>query len=402
MKEVLNLALIGLGQRGIGLLNVSILEQPDVRVTAVCDVYEDRQKEAAKKVTDAGQPEPAMFADYRDVLKQENVDAVLISAAWEAHVDLACAAMKAGKITALEVGGAYSVDDCWRLVHTYEETGTPFMFMENCCYGRTELMITNMVRQGLFGEIAHCRGGYGHDLREEISNGREMRHYRFQNYLLRNCENYPTHELGPICNLLGVNRGNRMLTLCSMASKSVGLHQYLVDQKGADYDAAGWNFKQGDVVTTIIKCAGGETICLTLETTLPRAYSRNFEVHGSKGVYMEDGNCIFLDGVFNHEKGVEEYFNNAKEYQEQYDHPVWKKFLSDGIKGGHGGMDWLIMRAFLDAALSGEPMPIDVYDAAAWMSITALSEQSIAMGGMPVAIPDFTNGKWLRREMWNA
>ena len=401
MKQTINLALIGLGQRGAGLLGVSILAQPEIRVVAVCDVYEDRQKAAAQKVVDAGQPEPAMYADYRDVLERDDVEAVLISAAWEAHVDLACAAMKAGKITALEVGGGYSVDDCWRLVRVYEETLTLFMFMENCCYGRNELMVTNMVRQGLFGEVVHCRGGYCHDLREEISNGREMRHYRFQNYLLRNCENYPTHELGPICNVLDVNRGNRMVSLCSMASKSAGLHRYLLDQKGADYDASNWHFQQGDVVTTMIKCARGETICMTLDTTLPRAYSRCFEVHGSKGLYMEDSNSVFLDGNFDHEKHVRDYQNNAEEYREEYDHPIWKKFLSDGVKGGHGGMDWLIMRAFVDAVLAGDPMPIDVYDAAAWMSITALSEQSIAMGGMPVAIPDFTNGKWLRREPWN-
>ena len=159
------------------------------------------------------------------------IDAVVIMASWESHLNLACDAMRAGKYTAVEVAGAYSVEDCWKLVRTHEETGVPCMMLENCCFGRDELMVLNMVRRGLFGEVVHCQGGYRHDLREEVSTGREMRHYRFRNYLYRNCENYPTHELGPIANVLDINRGNRMLTLVSVASKAAGLHEYLLREK---------------------------------------------------------------------------------------------------------------------------------------------------------------------------
>ena len=134
--------------------------------------------------------------------------------------------MKAGKPTAMEVGGAYSVDECFRLVHTQEETGTFFMMMENCCYGRRELMLLDMVNKGLFGEVVHCEGGYRHDLRNEIARGKELGHYRLRNYLNRNCDNYPTHELLPICKILGVNDGNRMVSLVSVASCAKGLRAY--------------------------------------------------------------------------------------------------------------------------------------------------------------------------------
>ena len=158
---------------------------------------------------------------------------------------------------------------------------------------------------------------------------------------------------------------------------------------------------QGDVVTTIIKCARGETICLTLDTTLPRAYSRGFHVQGTKGMYMEDNKSVFLDGKDNeYDFKWNERWNSAEEYREQYDHPVWKKYLAEGVRGGHDGMDWLVFRSFFDAAKAGAPAPIDVYDAAAWMSISCLSEQSVAMGGAPVPIPDFTNGKWMERAPW--
>ena len=401
MKETLKVGVIGLGNRGSSLLTNCMLPQEGVRVAAVCDHYEDRCHEAAKAVIDAGQTAPTETTDYREILRSPDIDAVVIFASWESHVNLACEAMRAGKYTAIEVAGAYSVEDCWKLVRTYEETGIPCMMLENCCYGRDELMVLRMVREGVFGEIVHCQGGYRHDLREEVSFGRENRHYRFRNYLHRNCENYPTHELGPIANVLNINRGNRMLTLTSMASKGVGLHDYLERKKGEDYDATGMRFAQGDVVTTVIKCAHGETICLTLDTTLPRFYSRGFHVQGTRGMYMEDNRSIFLDEQDNEfDFKWKEQWNNVEKYREQYDHPIWKRYLEEGVRGGHDGMDWLVLSAFFRAAKCGGPVPIDVYDTAAWMCISALSEQSIAMGGMPVAIPDFTNGKWMEREPW--
>lgn len=401
MKETVNVAVIGMGNRGQSLLKHCILPQPGVQVVAVCDRYEDRVKLGVDMVLEAGQPQPKAAQDYRDLLDMPELDAVLILTSWDSHINLACDFMRAGKYTAIEVGGAYSVDDCWKLVRTHEETGTHCMILENCCYGREELMVLNMVRQGLFGEIVHCQGGYRHDLRQEIAFGRENRHYRFYNYLTRNGENYPTHELGPIANVLNINRGNRMLSLVSMASKSAGLHEYLVREKGPDHDASQMHFAQGDVVTTIIKCAGGETICLTLDTTLPRAYSRAFHVQGTKGMYMEDNNSIFLDGKDNaYDFKWREKWDNAKEYRDQYEHPVWQSYLKEGVRGGHDGMDWLVLRAFFESVKNGTPAPLDVYDAAAWMSITALSEQSVAMGGTPVAIPDFTNGQWTTRAPW--
>lgn len=401
MKETIRVAVIGMGNRGQSLLKHCILPQPGVQVVAVCDRYEDRVKLGVDMVLEAGQPQPKATQDYRELLDMPELDAALILTSWESHINLACDFMRAGKYTAIEVGGAYSVDDCWKLVRTHEETGTQCMILENCCYGREELMVLNMVRQGLFGEIVHCQGGYRHDLRQEVAFGRENRHYRFYNYLTRNGENYPTHELGPIANVLNINRGNRMLSLVSMASKSAGLHEYLVREKGPDHDASQMHFAQGDVVTTIIKCAGGETICLTLDTTLPRAYSRAFHVQGTKGMYMEDNNSIFLDGKDNaYDFKWREKWDNAKEYRDQYEHPVWQSYLKEGVRGGHDGMDWLVLRAFFESVKNGTPAPLDVYDAAAWMSITALSEQSVAMGGAPVAIPDFTNGQWTSRAPW--
>lgn len=399
MKKKIRVGQIGLGGRGLGLLQNVILLQEDVEVVAVCDLYEDRMQVAAEAIKVKRGYSPVMTDNYHNIVAMENVDAVIVTAAWECHIEPAIAAMRAGKYVGVEVGGAYSIEECWRLVHTYEETGVPCMLLENCCYGREELLVLNMVKKGMFGEIVHWQGGYRHDLREEITNGRENRHYRLKNYMNRNCENYPTHELGPIAKILGINRGNRMVSLNSVASKAAGIHEYILKKKGADYDLANTAFVQGDVVTTIIKCAHGQTIVLTLDTTLPRAYSRGFHIQGTKGMYMEDNKSIFLDDVHNqYDFEWNKQWNNVEEYYQENEHPIWKKYQEDGLVGGHGGMDGLVLEAFFDAVRNRKRVPIDVYDMAAWMSITALSEESVAKGGAPVIIPDFTNGRWTNRD----
>lgn len=403
MKK-LKIGLVGYGQRGVGLLGVT-LNMDDIDVVAVCDEYEDRAEAAQKKVEEKKGYTPFATTDYRELLKMEEIEAVVVSTAWEAHVEVALAAMKAGKYVGVEVGGAYSIEDCWRLVHTSEETGMPCMMLENCCYGKKELMCLNMVKNGDFGELVHCNGAYHHDLRNEVSSGNEIRHYRLRNYTHRNCDNYPTHALGPIAKLLSINKGNRFLSLVSMSSKARGLHEYIVNKKGADSDLAAIDFKQGDVVTTVIKCAGGETIRLTLSITLPRAYSRDFDISGTKAYFQEETNSLYLDrDEDKYEKKYGEVvakslWNNVETtYEKEFNHPIWKKYEEEGIKGGHGGMDWLVLRAFYESAMEKKETPIDVYDTAAWMSISTLTEDSLAMGGMPVAVPDFTNGKWIKNK----
>ena len=397
MKQRIRLALIGLGHRGANMLRDVFLPMTDmdVEICALCDRYEDRVQAAGDRVEEKTGGRPLCTTNYREAIACPQVEAVVVMTSWEDHLPVAVAAMKAGKPTAMEVGGAYNVEDCWKLVDTYEETGTPLMLLENCCYGKTELMVLRMVQQGLFGEIVHCSGGYCHDLRGGIATCEKDRRYRQRNYLSRNTENYPTHELGPIAKVLNINNGNKMLTLSSVASKARGMQDYLQRAQDSDANLAGAVFNQGDVVTTTIRCANGETIVLTLDTTLPRYYDRCFTVRGTRGGYFGSNDSVFLDGKDNEDHECwEKHWGNSREYEETYLHPLWRGYEA---KGGHGGMDWLVVRAFIESVKNGTHPPIDVYDAASWMCITALSEQSVAMGGMPVAVPDFTRGMYTCR-----
>ena len=401
MHKTVRVAMIGMGERGKQLMD-PLLKMKDVQVVAVCDAYEDRTAAAAETVKKECGSAPFMSQDYKEVLSHGDVDVAVISTSWQYHIAIAIEAMKQGVFAAMEVGGTYDLQECYDLVQAYEQTKTPFFFLENCCYGHRELMCLNMARAGAFGEIVHCDGAYKHDLRKEVSYGKENRHYRLPHYIHHNCENYPTHDLGPIAKILGINRGNRMLRLVSVASKARGLAQYIRDHKPDDAELLNTEFRQGDIVTTVITCENGETITLTLDTTLPRIYSRNFTVHGTKGMYQEDGDYVFLEkdlkvDIAEIDTDPQKIWKNADEYAKVYDNDLWKHKSAGMIASGHGGMDYLVLRAMLSAA-RGESYPaIDVYDAASWMCITALSEQSIASGNMSVEIPDFTNGKYKNR-----
>lgn len=388
--EKVRVGVIGLGQRGFALSTRVFQRINFVTVAAVCDFYEDRVKAAADTIEKKGQPRPFETTNYKEILTKDLIDCVVVTTSWKYHTEVVTYCMEQGIPVGSEVGGAYSLEECWHLVETYEKTGTPYMFMENCNYGRRELMALNMVQQGALGEIVHCSGCYGHDLREEISGGKENRHYRLEEYLSRNCENYPSHELGPIMQVLDINRSNRLMTLSSTASKAAGLHEYCMKNKADNEGLCQAQFAQGDIVTTVITCKGGQTIVLTLDTTLPRYYSRGFTVRGTKGMYMESNDSVFLDGEHNEfEFKWKEHWNNADKYAEKYEHPLWAAITEEERAAGHGGIDYLCYRDFFNRIRTGEPMPIDVYDAATMMCITPLSEMSIAAGGQPVQIPNF-------------
>ncbi len=398
----IKVGLVGLGNRGLGLLG-TMLACDEADIVAVCDLYEDRREQAKQTVIRSRGNTPAVYENYADMLADEKVNTVVIASSWDEHTRMAVASMRAGKYTAVEVAGAYDVEDCWQLVRTYEETKTPIMLLENCCYDRFELLCTSLARSGRLGRVLYCHGSYSHELRGEILGGNVNRHYRLKNYMLRNCENYPTHELGPIAKLLNINRGNKMISLTSVSTKGgVGLNDFSKSDASPDPSLAGSEFAQGDIVVTTITCTGGEVITLCLDTTLPRCYSREFTVRGTKGICSQDNNSVLLESeinmheFFDPEKTTEKYLNCAEKYRE-YLPDIWKNVTDEQKQLGHGGMDYLQFKSFFGAILNGEEMPIDVYDMAAWMVITPLSEQSIAHGGMPQAIPDFTRGKWMYR-----
>ena len=396
-KQIVNIGIIGLGSRTETLL-FSIFQLPDVRITAVCDLKQERIEKINSIFAEKGIPLPKSYSTYHDLIDDPDVEAVFIPTSWNSHLKIACDSMKKGKYAAIEVGGASSIEELWKLVHASEESGVSCMMLENCCYGRDELLVLNMVRKGLFGELVYCECGYEHylgkEMAEEYFDGLE----RCRHNLARNGDLYLTHGLGPVAKILRINRGNRFLSVSSHATKARGFTLALEKHAGK----SGVSFNQGDVVTTVIHCANGENITITHGVSLPRPYSRNCRVQGTNGIWLENADGIYIEGISpciekqDPSGSVSEVHQWSKvdSFYEKFDHPIWKEY-KDKVAEGRRGYDILTVKAFIDAVRNRTETPITVYDCAAWMSITVLSEQSVALGGKPVPCPDFTNGKWI-------
>ena len=401
MKKI-RFSVCGAGRRGVMLTRDILCNLQDVEICGICDSFADRTEELAGIVEEKKGMRPNTYSSYEEMFNVEKSDAVLVSTGWEMHVPVALCAMEHGVAVALEVGAVYNEKECHDLIDTYERTKTPFMLMENCCFGKEELLATAMARDGLFGEIVYCHGAYMHDLREILGYGPLRSHYRTEEYENGCRDNYPTHDLGPIAKLLGINRGNRMVSLSSRASKARGMNAYAETKEDLE-DMRTRKFAQGDIIETIITCENGELINLRLDTTLPTYYSREFTVRGTKGLYKQDVNMAVFDGEEIDHGGRIEYMikeiNHAVKYHEKYLPEMWKNITPEMIESGHGGMDIFVFEAFCDCLRSGREMPIDVYDAVAWMSISYLTEKSIAEGGASVEIPDFTNGAYKTRPL---
>ena len=392
------LGFIGVGGQGTNLLRTS-LNMKDVEVPAVCDIDREHLARAERLVTESGRKSPATYGggdeDFHRLVAQDDLDGVLIVTPWEWHVPMGLAAMKAGKYACLEVPGATTIQGCWDLVNTSEQTGMPCMMLENHSYQDNNLAVLNMIRAGLFGELTHGECGYQHDVRYHKMDKDGNLGWRGRHSVVRNGDLYPTHGLGPVAQWMDINCGNRFLYLTSTATKSLGMKQYMVERKGPDHPQARLTYALGDIVTTVIKTARGETITINHDTNSPRPYSNMMKIQGTKGLYNELRGAVYIEGLT--EVGKERWIDFAP-YQEKYRHTYWKEFQKMAEGFGHGGTDYIKLRGFIDAVKEKRPTPIDVYDTVAWSVVSPLSEMSVAKGSAPVEFPDFTRGRWVNRK----
>ena len=405
-------AIIGVGLRGQNHLDL-LLRRKDVDLVAICDIDDRMLKASRDMITQSGKKMPTVYSDgpyaWKKLLEKEKPEAVIIATPWEWHKPMIIGALEAGvPYVGTEVIVGITLQDHWDVVKAAEKTGGHVMMLENVCYRRDVMAVLHMVRQGLFGELIHLQGGYQHDLRDvKFNDGKnpyghgvefgekafsEAR-WRTEHSVHRNGDLYPTHGIGPIAHYININRGNRFTTLSSYASKARGLHQYVVNKGGADHPNAKVNFQLGDVVTTQIGCANGETILLQHDTNLPRPYSLGFRVQGTEGIWMDLNKGIYIEG----KSAKPHQWDDQKAWLEKYDHPLWARWSREAQGSGHGGMDFYVIHSFIESARRKLPTQMDVYDAAAWSAITPLSEQSISLGNEAVEFPDFTGGQWMYR-----
>jgi Oxidoreductase family, NAD-binding Rossmann fold len=392
--QTVRLAMIGTGLRGRSILG-EVVNIPGVSVTAICDTVQEKADKATAIIEKAGQPAPAVYVKgdrgYEEMLKRDDIDIVYIATPWEWHVPQSLAAMHAGKHVATEVPAAYTLKELWQLVDTSEKTRKHLMMMENCCYDYDELLVLNIVRAGLLGELVHGEGAYNHDLREILFETRDEGLWRRAHHTLRDSNLYPTHGLGPVANYMNINRGDKFEYMVAMSSGSLGLQEYRKENVAADDLRQKEVYKCGDYNTNLIKTAKGRSIMLQHNVSTPRPYDRINLIQGTKGVFRDYPSRIYIEK----DKGGHQW-QPVDAYKEKYEHNLWRVGGEQARKlGGHGGMDYLMCWRLVQCFREGLVPDMDVYDAAAWSAPGPLSEISVAKGSMPIKFPDFTRGKWI-------
>ena len=391
--ETVRLGIIGVGGRGTGLLR-DLLAIDHLEVKAVCDVVKDKALKAQAMTEKAGQKSPTLYTkndrDFENLWARDDLDLVYIATPWNWHVPMAMPALNQGKHVGVEVPATKTLKECWELVDASEKNRRHCVMLENCCYGYNEMMVLNMVRAGLFGEILHGEAAYNHDLRELLfSNAGEGLWRRFE-HINRNGNLYPTHGLGPVANYMNINRGDRFDFLVSVSSPQLSMVAYRKDHVPAGDLKWKEKYNCGDMNTSIIKTAKGRTIMLQHTVSTPHPYDRINLVSGTKGIFRDYPPRLYLDG----QEGKEDWTTLDK-HKAQFEHPLWKRVGELARKtGGHGGMDFIMSYRLIQCLREGLVPDMDVYDAAAWSAPGPLSEMSVAGGSAPVKFPDFTRGRW--------
>ncbi len=393
--ERVRIGFVGVGlQGGSHVRNFLAIDGVDIR--AICDIDAPRAEEVAGWVVAAGRPAPELYTrgdyDWRRLCARDDLDLVFTATPWRWHVPVCVEAMRAGKHAATEVPAATTIDGCWELVETAEQTLRHCLMMENCCYGRREMMILRMVREGVLGEVLHGEAAYIHDLRAIKFSAKNEGLWRLEHSKARNGNLYPTHGLGPVAQCMDIQRGDAFDYLVSMSTPQRGLSLYAAKQFGKDDPRARQHYALGDLNTSLIQTKLGRTILLQHDTTTPRPYSRLNLVMGTEGTVAGYPDRAYLEA-----RSKEEDWVDLETYRSEFDHPLWTRSERDAEGAGHGGMDYLEDLRLVECLRRGEPLEMDIYDAAAWSVVSELTEISVANRGKSVDFPDFTRGRWASR-----
>lgn len=390
-KEPVRIGLIGTGKRGLKLLGY-LLQIDGVEISAVCDGMLTQAEQAAKLCTDYGKKKPLIYGgekdSYKRALDSANLDAVIIATYWDTHAEIALMAMENSIYPGIDVPAAQTVEQAWKLVETSENTGIPCMMLENWSFRKDNLALLNMKRLGMFGEIVHCHCAHSHNCIDHWFFDSETGEPNWQaEYLMKyNRDQYPTHALGPVISWMDINRGDVFTEIYTATSAPVGINAYFTRKFGNEHPVAKMKFRQGDIVTSILKTHSGKTVVVNNDLLLPRPYSNRWMLQGTKGVYYEEKSAIYLVDYSPEYQKWEPW----QPYEERYNHRWYQTdFSSLSVRGA----DFVMLNRFVDAVREKGPLPLDVYDSAVMSAVVELSEISVRKN-RPVEFPDFTRGKW--------
>ena len=406
--DTVRIGVVGLGMRG-GSAVGRLVSVPDCRITAVCDIEEERVEKSVRRLEEKGVAEVLTFGgeeeSWRGLCESPQVDLVYICTDWKHHVPIALYAMQCGKHVAIEVPAATTLEEIWALIDMSEKTRRHCMMLENCVYDFFELSTLSMAQAGLFGEVIHVEGAYHHCLDPYWDEYWES--WRLEFNKDNRGDVYPTHGIGPVCQVLGIHRGDRMKTLVSMDTKPINGPKIYELKNGTPCP----EFRNGDQTSTLIRTEKGKTMLIQHDVMTPRPYDRLYQVVGTDGYagkYPVQLYCLRENASVEDQfdaLGTEKLYSGAalKELQEKYPNALLNPEFVEFAKsvGGHGGMDFIMDYRLVYCLHNGLPLDMDVYDLAEWCCISELSRISLENGSMPVEVPDFTRGEWDRLDAFS-
>ncbi|MBK7133932.1 MAG: Gfo/Idh/MocA family oxidoreductase [Bacteroidales bacterium] len=401
--STVRVGVIGLGDRGSGAVErLSFIE--GVEIKALADLRKVAVDGSQKYLKSIGRPAALEFSGddnaWKKLVELPDLDLIYICTPWIWHTPMAVYAMENGKHTCCEVPIARTIDEAWQLVETSERTKKHCMMLENCCYDFFELLTLNMARNGMFGDIIHGEGAYNHNLMgynfkkpidDRQTDGAYTGMWRLKENVTRNGNLYPTHGLGPICQVLNINRGDKMEYLSSFSTNdfTMGPNEKLLSANDPFY--AEWKDSKfrGNMNTTLIRTTLGKTIMVQHDVSSEQPYSRIHLVKGTQGMAVKYPKQMIALG---------ERWTKDEDMQ-----AIWDKYTPEIVKrvgdlakkvGGHGGMDFIMDWRTIDCLRNGLPLDQDVYDGALWSAVAPLSEWSVANRSQSIDVPDFTGGSW--------
>jgi len=395
---------VGVIGMGRGDNHIKALVQIEgVEIRAICDKnpLEIDKSMVWFKGTDH---KPEIYTDgedeWRKLCQQNDLDLIFICTPIPLHAQMSIYAMRQGKHVCSEVAAAWTMEDCWELVKTAEETQKHFMMLENYAYMDFHLITINMAYKGFYGDIVHAEGAYNTSKTENcfrrIPDGYSdmwwLREFGRRRGII-----YPTHGLGPIATCLDINRGDRMDYLVYVEGNdfTFGHRARALAKDDPLYEEFVGLPYRGNMGVALIRTVKGRTMMLQHDPYTQTPHNLIHGIFGTKGAALFDPDPPRFskgDNRWYRRKGAgeEEY---ARLY-EQYTPELLRKLHKDSQGHGHGGSDMRMDWHIIDCLLNGLPMPQDVYDAASWSSIVPLTSWSAMNRSNSIDIPDFTCGTW--------
>ncbi len=363
-EQSLKIGIVGAVGRGASF-RAPFDAHPATQIHAVCDVQEAALAEAAQKL---GAHE--IYTDYEEMLDKSEVDAVVIGTPMQFHASQAIMALERDIHVLCEVTAGVTIEECRALVQAAKASKAVYMMAENYTYSKSNVLVKELVRRGLFGEVYYAEGEYLHELKglNEITRWRR----RWQTGI--DGITYPTHSLGPVLQWMD----DRVVRVACEGSG----HHYR--------DPRGDLYENQDSVVMLAKTTRDGLIKIRVDmlSNRPHAMS-NYALQGTKGCYESARSALEPNKIWLEDLAPDMHtWMKLETLEEAYLPEMWRDPPEAALRAGHGGGDYFEVLDFVNSIVEGIPCPVGIHEAMDMTLPGLVSQDSVRAGGAWLDVPD--------------